>query len=200
MRPIDFSTLKKQQNIFFTFAIIIATVISLMIFVYTPKKAYIKKLESELKAVEDSLDNIHKIVGAKEDIGKGIVRLREEALIYQRKFINPENVSELLKTLSDKAREHEIDVVSIQPSNFGLCYDKKGNTLRLDTLECSKISIDMSVTGPYGALVDYMQVLENNDQAQLIVERFGVDKQSGTGILRAHIVVNAFALMPPDKK
>lgn len=200
MRPIIFSILKKQQNIFFMFAIAGATVISLFVFIYAPMDAHVKRLRSELKAVEDSLNKIHKIVGTKEDIGKGIIKLREEALTYQHKFINPENASELLKTLSDQAREYELDVVSIQPSDFRLCYDEKGTLLKFDGLECNKISIDMSVTGSYGAFVDYMQGLENDSQAQLIVERFGVDEQSGTDKLKARIVINAFAFMPPRKK
>jgi len=195
--PIKFLITKRQQNILYMFGIVALTIIIVFIFIYAPKETQVKKLKVQFKSLEESLTNIHSIVGIKEDLGKGILRLRSDAADTEAKFVRPDNIGELLQMLSAEARSRDIEVVSTQPSEFSTCYAKaKGSALQFDGFECNKISIEMNVVGSYRSLIDYMDTLENKQTLQLVVERFNIERQDNPSRLRAYIVINAFALLP----
>jgi hypothetical protein len=170
------------------------------IFIYTPKRTVIYKLRQELGNVKDSLARIEAIVGERKYLGEGILKLRKEAGSLQSKFIKTEDVEELLKILSDDARRLGIEVVSMQPSEFKIWYDKKGRNLEVDNLECNKISVDMRINGAYKPLTDYMQGLENKDFPLLIIRKFDVQKSQGAARLGVNMIIDGFALYPKRAK
>ena len=186
---------KQQQNIFIMVGIAAAAIIVLFIFIYMPKESQMKKLRQELKAVESSLANIQSIVGARKDLGSGILKLRQEKDSIESEFIRPDNLNSLLQTLSEQARESGLEVVSIQPSEFVVFYDAKGSVPSIDNLECNKVSIEMSVAGSFKSVIDYLEALERKGSPRLVIKKFNVEKQQQAR-LNAYIIVDGFALMP----
>lgn len=190
-----FTITKKQQNILFIFGVVFLTIFVAFAFIYKPKEAQAKKLSQDLKAVEASLKNIHAIVGPDSDLGKGILRLRDESKMFDAKFIKPEAVSDLLETLSGQARSESLEIVSMQPSEFTTSYNTQGKAIRFDDMECNKISIEMHLLGSYRDIIGYMDMLENKNSLQFKIERFSIDRQDNSSRLRAYIVVDCFALL-----
>ena len=191
----NFTFNRQQQNIFMMVGIVAAAILVLFIFIFMPKEAQMKKLRQELKAVEVSLANIESIVGTRKDLGNGILKLRQEKDAFESKFIKYDSMNSLLQTLSEQARECDLEVISIQPSEFALFYGPKGSTLAIDNLECNKVSIEMSVRGSFKPIIDYIESLERKDSPRLTVKKFSIEKQQEAK-LNAYIIVDGFALMP----
>lgn len=184
-----------QKNILMMAAVVLISALIFSVFISGPKHAQIDRLRQELNAVKDSLNNIKKIVGDDKDLGRGILKLRAESIALAAKFIKPENVGDLLGVLSEDARESEVEVVSMEPSEFRVCYGSRGEFLGLENLECNKIGIDMTIVGTYKALTDYIQNLENKDAPLMMVRSFDIEKYQTPPALRTHIVVDSFALL-----
>lgn len=190
---------KKQRSILFIFVIVFLTLAVAFFVIYKPKETEARKLKAGIKAVEASLKNIHAIVGEDSDLGKGILRLRDESKAFDAKFSKPETVSELIGTLSSEARGHDLELVSMNPSEFGICYDLKGKPIKFDDMECQKISIEMQLVGGYRQIIDYMDTLENKSTLQLKIERFNISRQDAPGRLRITMVVDSFALIKSNE-
>jgi len=191
----NFNFSRQQQNIFMMIGIVAAAIIVLFVFIFMPKEAQMKKLRQELKSVEISLADIETIVGKKENLGSGILKLRQEKDALESRFMRHENLNSLLQTLSEQARGCGLEVISIQPSEFVLFYGTKGSLLKMDNLECNKVSIEMSVTGSFKPIIDYMESLERKDSPKLFIKKFSVEKQQQAR-LNAYIIVDGFALIP----
>jgi len=192
---VNFNFSRQQQNIFMMVGIVVLAMIVLFIFIFMPKEAEMKKLRQQLKSVEVSLANVETIVGARKDLGNGILKLRQEKDALESKFIRYDNLNSLLQTLSEQARECDLEVISIQPSEFALFYGAKGSVLTIDNLECNKVSIEMSVTGSFKSIIDYIQSLERKDSPRLAIKKFSVEKQQQAR-LNGYIIVDGFALIP----
>ena len=190
-----FTITKKQQNILFIFGVVFLTIFIAFVFIYKPKETKAKKLSQDLKTVEASLKNIHAIVGADSDLGKGILRLRDESKTFEAKFIKPETVSDLLETLSGEARSEGLEIVSMQPSEFVTSYNVQGKAIRFDDMECNKISIEMNLLGNYRDIISYMDMLENKNSLKFKIERFSINRQDNSSRLRTYIVIDCFALL-----
>ena len=190
-----FTVTKKQQNILFVFGIVFLTVVIIFVFIYKPKETEAIRLKGNLKAVDTSLKDIHAIVGENSDLGKGILKLRDESKVFEAKFIRPEDVSNLIETLSSDARGHGLELISMNPSEFSACHDLKGKPIKFDDLECHSISVEMHLVGSYRQIIDYLDTLENKNTLQLMVERFNIDRQDDPNRLKAYIAVDSFALI-----
>ncbi len=166
------------------------------IFVYAPKQSQMAKLHHELDAINGSLSEIEKIVGSRNDLGKGILRLKESANNWELKFIRPDDTVGLLKILSEEARHFNLEVASIQPAELKILTGKNGEILKLEDLVCHTISINMNLTGSYAALANYMQKIEHKDTPQLIVKRFDIEKTQSSSRLNIHMVVEGIVLLP----
>jgi len=194
-----FIVTKQHQNILFVFGIVLLTVVIAFAFIYKPKETEAIRLKESLKAVEASLKDIHAIVGENSDLGKGILRLRDESTAFEAKFIKPEAVSSLIETLSSEARGHGLELVSMNPSEFTACHDLKGKAIKFDGLECHSISVEMHLVGNYRHIIDYLDTLENKNTLQLRVERFNIDRQDDPNRLKAYVVIDSFALIKTNE-
>ena len=186
---------KQQQNALLMFAVLVLSITVLFLFIYAPKSAKLKKLRNELAMIEASLNKIHAIIGEKEDLGKGILRMRQEAGVCEAKFIKPREISALLQELAQEARSQDLEVVSMQPSEFFLSYGDKGNTLSVDDQECNTINIEMNLVGSYRSLIEYMSILETRPTQHLFINRFNIERQATSDKLKVHITVCSFALL-----
>jgi len=189
---------KQQRNALLMFAVLVLSITVLFLFIYAPKSAKLKKLKNELAMIEASMNKVHAIIGEKEDLGKGILRMRQEADVYDAKFIKPKEISGLLQELAQEARLQNLEVVSMQPSEFFLSYSDKGNTLSVDGQECNIINIEMNLIGSYRSLIEYMSILEAKPAQYLLINRFNIERQTTSDKLKVHITVCSFALL--DKK
>ena len=175
---------KQQINILIMAVAAVLSVALFFIFIYAPKQAQIRRLNQEFQDIEKSLTNIEVVIGGKRDFGKGILRLKAKARSLDLKFINPDNIAEVLKLLSQQARRMKLEIISMQPSEFQ----------RAEGLKCDKGSIDMNVIGTYQQLADYMQAVEERDTPLFIIRKFDVYKYQIVPRLKAHITVDVFAL------
>lgn len=187
---------KQQRNILIMLAVVISSILVFFVFIYSPTKAKIHQLKNQLKSVGQSLVDIQAIAPDRKDLGRAILNLRQESNFIESRFIKPDEVAASLEMLSEFARQAGIEVVSVQPSEFKPCYAVKPELLQSEGLECNKVSIDINLVGAYKALTGYIERLEANVSPQLSVRRFDIDKYQAPSRLRAHIVVDSFALMP----
>lgn len=185
-----------QKNILIAVVAVILLILLFSIFVYTPKKAQLHRLRQELNSVNDSLNNIQRIVGYTKDLAKGILKLRQEISALESMFIKLDDAGKLLQMLSEQARDLDIEVLSAQPSEFKTSYGKKGEVLEIENLECNKMSIEMDMLGTYKTLTNYIQKLENSlASPRVVVRSFDIQKYQAPR-LKVHIVTECFALLP----
>jgi len=189
---------KQQIDILIMAAVILIVTSVFYVFVYTPRQKQLGNLKQELERVENTLGDIEKLVGSRKDLGKGILRLREEASSWDLKFIKPDETAELLKILSEEARRLNIEVASIQPAELKPLLNK-GSILKLDDAECNRISIDINLAGTYLALVDYMQKIEHRKAPQMVIKKVDIEKYQGSSRLNAHMVVEGVVLLQKTK-
>ena len=154
-----------------------------------------RRLKQQLWGIEASLDKIEAAVGSRKDLGSGILRLGQQMADLDARFLKPDDTAALLEMLSEAARESEIEVISTRPSEFRTWYDRRGKPLELQNAQCNVIGIDMEAMATYADMADYMRSLTANHAPQLVIRKFSIEKSQKPAVLRASMVVEAFALL-----
>ena len=165
----------------------VAAFIIFWVFLYIPSKKTIKKLKEELGIVQGQIRQIEGNFGEGGKLGDWIILLEKRYKALDSKF--PEKEEEALGALSDLAKQHKIEIRSIQSQPKTFFLDKDAKKIDIEGKVCQIFRVSMELSASYQDLVEYIDALKESLPAYVTIESLRVNKSS-SGSLKLNVALN----------
>jgi Tfp pilus assembly protein PilO len=183
---------KGQKNILLITAIAVVLIAGFRLFVYRPTKNTVRKLKTELAAVQYKINAIEAVVGQNKSLEEGVVLLQERLNELDKKF--PDNERETLRMISKLAYKHGLNVTSIKPQSKSLFTDKNNSPVTVEDKVYETMSISMVAHAPYVKLGKFLEAIRRDIAHLLSVKRLTLAKKAKQYELNADIELVLYLL------
>lgn len=178
-----------QKRIIGVTTVVVLAFVLVWSFVYLPARSKAAQLQSELKDLEEQIQQIEVMGTEGKTIGEGIIALETKYRQINIKF--PEKEEEGLGLLSEFAQKQNLEVLSMgsQP--------KKSCTFaeKFDGKSCYEVSVSLVMRGTYPSLVLYMETLKKTLPAYVTFNRLGISKEgSAAAIININLDLRLYLL------
>lgn len=186
---------KGQQKIIIAIAIVLVAGWGFVQFIYLPQRGRLKQLRRELTAITTKLEDAQAKIEVAGSPVHGIGAMKEELALLEKRLSTKEQISSVLKQLSEQAERFEINVLSINPQGPTPCLDSKGAPIVVEEFACERRSIKINMECRYQALGEYLRSLRGELEALVTVDGLKIDKDKDISpFLKVELIVTIYSL------
>ncbi|RJP28072.1 MAG: hypothetical protein C4533_06270 [Candidatus Omnitrophota bacterium] len=168
-----------QKKIAVVLMVFIIIILVLWITIYRPLRIKELNLGLELKALNAQIAQIESIFGSDASIDEGMLRIKKASEAALDKL--PADEKDSIRMLSDVARKHNIEIISIKPQPKSLVLDKDRKEIQAEGKTCHSIFVSIDMISSFSDLVAYLAVLENEFKTFITVEELAINRLELSG-------------------
>lgn len=154
---------KGQKILFLTIFIIFFAILVFWLYIYSPGKDKVKKMQKELAKVEADVAQIDQLIGGRDRLDEVYRKLHERH--SQLDMLIPRDDKAALRVISSLAGKSDIEVMSFKPSEPVLAplsaELKQGTSM--------KMSVSMELVCTYRNFGGYLNTLKENPATNLLM-------------------------------
>ena len=166
----------KNKQFAIAAAIAVALLLLFIVFLYMPKHGAVVKLEKKIKAIDLETEATKSAIGDIRNLGKALALMQQELNNFESKLPAEEELSSILSEITDTAKKHSIEVVSVKPGKPVLFQDSSGGAFEFDQKKVKKINIDVDLRGAYKYLVEYIKALRDSMKILAVLESVSITR------------------------
>ena len=166
-----------------------------IIFVYWPKHNSVRGIEKRIRKIDDEIKTTHSAIGDIRNLGKALAAMQRELNDFEERLPAEEELSSILSEITDIARRHSIEVVSVKPEKPVLFHDADGRTFEFEQKKVKKVTVFVHMKGPYRSLVECMKTLRDSVNILAVLESVSILRNEDIAPhLKADFVLSIFVL------
>ena len=169
---------EERRETFLTIGIVLGIAVVFYFLLIQPLDRRALRLQNEIKAVKTQMTLVIPQMSSGRALEDVMLDYHKELSLLDAGLPQQEKISEMLKSLSQRAAELGVTVISVRPQP-SRPYPSPAAPFRLEQRVCHALPIHMQVECSYKTLGKYMESLMENFPAVITVEDLDIQREEG---------------------